>query len=133
MESLLKPLEASTLITSMRCANDGRPGYDFCTDTGLTICYDCIIRPGTLGGPDHRLPETGVVCAHQNHAAPAFAGGLLESIRCQPNDDDPIGMLHWPAGLCWCGEFHRDQAAALEFDPWRRAMSTFGPRPQLLG
>ena len=115
------------------CDMDRRPGYDYCADTGLTVCYDCISHPGIIGGIDHRLPGTTVICAHQNAAHPWFLRGPEESVRFRNDGEDDQGILHWPAGRCWCDEFHRDQAVTLEFDARRRGLSTFAPRPELLG
>lgn len=119
-----------------RCEVHQCLGWDYCIDTGLTVCYDCVFRPGLLEGIDHHLPGTTVICAHQDPPRPWLSGITAESIRYRPypvTTDVASAVLHWGAGACWCGEFHRDQALALEFDPWRRHMSAYAARPARLG
>lgn len=119
-----------------RCAVHRYLGWDYCIDTGQTVCYDCLFRPGLLEGIDHHLPGTAVICAHQDPPRPWFIGITAESVRYRPDDDQDRrdrAILHWPAGVCWCGTFHRDQVLALEFDPWRRGVSVYAPRPARLG
>lgn len=120
-----------SLITN--CDVDGRTGFVHCRDTGITVCSNCLFRPGILWGVDHRLPGTTVMCAHQSRDLPWFISGTEESVRWRSDEKDGKGILHWAAGRCWCDQFHRDQAATLEFDPWRLGLSTFAPRPELLG
>lgn len=133
MSSHLRAPESGLFYVTGRCAPHNHPGYDFCTDTALTVCYDCVTQPGMRRGIDHLLPGTALICSHR---APDPVGRniaiTLESVRVWP-DDPHLEVLHWPAGQCWCLEFHRTQAAALEFDPWRRGMSSYTARPQLLG
>lgn len=116
-----------------RCEVDGHAGFDFCIDTLIEVCFDCTLNPGLFGGIDHHLPGTDVICAHQIGADPWAPSGATESIRYQPAGGQDKTLLHWPAGRCWCDQFHRDQAPTIEFDRWRSCLSTFTPRPCRLG